>query len=118
MVSNISNVFKWFHQKGLIANSSKSHFLISPYEAKSIQIQNSYIKASFSEDLLGVKFDSNLTFHEHIINLCSKANKNLSALSRVSKNMGIKNGCILMQCYIFSQFSYCLLIWIRHSRSL
>ena len=76
--SKATNVFKWFHENSLIANSSKSHFLISPNETKSIQIQNSYIQAS-----------SNLTFHDHIISLCSKANKKLSALSRASKYMGI-----------------------------
>ena len=68
--SNVTNVFKWFHENGLMANSSKSHFLISPYETKSIQIQNSCIKASSSEELLGIKIDSNLTFHDHIISLC------------------------------------------------
>ena len=87
--SKATNVFKWFRENGLIANSSKSHFLISPNETKSIQIQNSYIKASSSEELLGIKIDSNLTSHDHIISLCSKANKKLSALSRASKYMGI-----------------------------
>ena len=68
--SKVTNVFKWFHENGLIANSSK----ISPYETKSIQIKNSCIKASCSEELLRIKIDSNLTFHDHIVCLCSKAN--------------------------------------------
>ena len=76
--SKVTNVLKWFHEKGLMANSSKNHFLISPYKTKSIQIQKSCIKASSSEELLGIKIDSNFTFHDHIISLCSKANKKLS----------------------------------------
>ena len=116
--SKVTNVFKWFRGNGLIANSSKSHFLISPYETKSIQIQNSCIKASSSEELLGIKIDSNLTFHDHIISLCSKANKKRSAFSRVSKYMGINKRLILMKSYIFSQFNYCPLVWMCHSRSL
>ena len=67
--SNVTNVFKWFHENGLMANSSKSHFLISPYETKSIQIQNSCIKASSSEELLKIKIDSNVTFHDCIISV-------------------------------------------------
>ena len=55
---------------------------------KSIQIQNSCIKTSSSEEPLGIKIDSNLTFHDHFKSLCSKGNKKLSALSRVSKYMG------------------------------
>ena len=116
--SNVTNVCKWLHENGLMANSSKSHFLISPYETKSIQIQNSCIKASSSEELLRVKIDSNLSFHDHIKSLCSKTNKNLSALSRVSKYMGINKRRILIKIIIFSQFNYCPLVWMCHSRTL
>ena len=80
MESNASKVLKCSHENGLMADSSKSYFLISPYETKSIQIQNSCIKTSSSEELLRIKTDINLTFHGHIISLCSKANKKLSAL--------------------------------------
>ena len=41
--------------------------------------------SSSSEELLGVLIDSELTFHDHITRLCSKANQKLSALARVSK---------------------------------
>ena len=89
MESNIINVFKWFHEIGLMADSSKSHFLISPYETKYLQIQNSCIKASSSEELLGIKTDSDLAFHDHIISSCSKANKEPGALSRISNYVGL-----------------------------
>ena len=78
--SNITDPFKLSHENVLMANSSKNHFLISPYKTKSIQKRNSCIKACVSEELLGIKIDSNLTFHDHIISLCSKANKKLSDL--------------------------------------
>ena len=76
------------------------------------------IKASCCKELLGIKIDSNLTFHDHIIALCSEANKKLSALSRVSKYMDINKRRILMKSYFFSQFNYCPLVWMCHSRSL
>ena len=116
--SKVTNVFKWFHENGLIANSSKSHFLISPYKTKSIKIKNSRIKASSFEELIGIKIDSNLTFHDHIISLCSKANKKLRALSRVSNYMDINKRRILMKSYIFLQFNCYPLVWMCHSRSL
>ena len=81
-------------------------------------MQNSCIKASSSEELLGIKIDSNLIFHDHILSLCSKTNKKLSALSRESKYMGINRRRILMKSYIFSQFNYSHLVWMCHSRSL
>ena len=101
-----------------MANSSESHFLISQYETKSLQIKKSCIKESSSEELHGIKIDSNLTFHDYIISLCSKANKNLSALSRVSRYMGINKRRILMKSYIFSQVNYCHLVWMCLSKSL
>ena len=65
--SNITNVLKWFHPDDLIATCSKSQFLTSLYEAKSMQIQNFCIKVGFSEELLGIKINNNLTFHEYHI---------------------------------------------------
>ena len=114
--SNVTKVFKWFHENGLMVNSSKSNFLISPYETKSIQINYSCIKATSSEKLLGIKIDSNLTFHDLIISFCWKANKKLSTLSGVLKYMGINKRRILMKSYILSQFNYCLLAWMCHTR--
>ena len=107
-------MFRWFHENGLIANSSISHFLMSPFEATSIQIQNSCNKVTFFEELITIKTGSNITFHDHITSLCSKANKKLST----SKHMDINKRWILTKSYIFSQFNYCHLVWICHSSSL
>ena len=84
-------------------------FLISPYEMKSIQIQNSCIQASSSEQLLGMKTDSNLTFHDYIISSCSKPNKKSSAQSRASKYIGIN------KTYI-NEILYFLTIYLLSSR--
>ena len=75
---NVNTLFNWFRQNGLIANSSKSHFLTSPYERRTLKIHDSIITSSSSEELLGVLIDSELTFHDHITRLCSKANQKLS----------------------------------------
>ena len=105
--SNVTKIFEWFHENGLIANSIKNHFLISPYETKSIKMQNLCIKASFSEEVPGTKIDSNLTFHEHITSLCSKANEKLNLLSRVLKYMGIKKMAYINEIIYFP--TICLL---------
>ena len=53
-----------------------------------------------------------------IILLCSKANEKISALPKVSKYIGINKRRILMKSHIFSQFNYCPLVWMWHSRRL
>ena len=64
---NVNTLFNWFRQNGLIANSSKSHFLTSPYERRTLKIHDSIITSSSSEELLGVLIDSELTFHNHLL---------------------------------------------------
>ena len=69
-------------------NTDKCHFIISYNDSSEIKIGNSLIKSSNCEKLLGVKIDTKLTFHDHIKDLCRKANNNLCALGRVTPYMG------------------------------
>ena len=103
---NVNTLFNWFRQNGFIANSIKSHFLTSPFERRPLKIRDSIITSGSSEELLGVLIDSELTFHDHITRLCSKANKKLSALARVSKYLTLSKRRLLMSSYITSQFNY------------
>ena len=43
----INNIFAWFKKNGLVANSGKSHFLVSPYEKISLKILGSTIESIF-----------------------------------------------------------------------
>ena len=114
---NVNTLFNCFQQNGLIANSGKSHFLTSAYEKRYLKIHDSIITSSFSEDLLGILIDSELTFDDHITRLCSKANQKLSALARVSKYVTLQNWHLLMSSYVNSQFNYCPLVWMIHNRT-
>ena len=62
--------------------------------------------------------DSNLSLSEHVTYLCATANRKLHALSRVFKYASLKKRRIFMKSFIISQFSYCPLIWMTHSRGL
>ena len=65
---------------------------------------------------MGVLIDRELTFHDHITRLCSKANQKFSALARVSKYMALQKRRQFMSSYITSQFNYYPLVWIIHNR--
>ena len=99
-------------------NSGKSHFLVSPYQKISLKILDSTVESSPCEELLGITIDSELTFHKHIISLCSKANQKLSALARKAKYLTIDKRETLLNSFITAQFNYCSLIWMCHSRTL
>ena len=100
------------------ANADKCHLLVSSDENCTAKIEDFSIKNSTKEKLLGVKFDSNLSFENHVISLCKKASQKLHAFARISHYMDLNKGRILMKAFIISQFSYCPLISIFHSRDL
>ena len=99
-------------------NADKCHLLVSSDESCTDKIEDFNIKSSTEEKLLGVKFDSNLSFESHITSLCKKASQKLHALARISHYMDLNKRRNLMKAFITSQFSYCPLIWMFHSRNL
>ena len=83
-----------------------------------IGIRNEIIEAQRTVKLLGVKIDNKLKFNEHISSICKKANLKIHALARISHLMNTEKLRLLMKAFIESQFAYCPLIWMFHSRSL
>ena len=101
------------------ANPDKFHLLLSdPDEELSINIDNFEIKNTHCQKLLGITLDNKLKLNTHVTNLCRKASQKLHALSRVSHYMTHKQRKIIMQSFILSQFGYCPLVWMLHSRKL
>ena len=54
----------------------------------------------------------------NVTKLCKKAGQKLHALARISNLMSLEKRKLLMNSFISSQFSYCPLIWVCHSRKL
>ena len=52
-----------FHMK---ANANKYHLLVSSVESRTAKIEDFNIKNSTKEKLLGVNFDSNVSFESHV----------------------------------------------------
>ena len=83
--SILSDITQWFMNINLKANAGKFHLFLSPYEDKTIKVENYVIKSRGVEELIRVTIDRNLNFKEHILSLCKESNRKLHALSRVSK---------------------------------
>ena len=113
-----SRLFKWFNDNQMKANPEKCHLLLNSSSTWTITLEGNDILNSKCEKLLGVNFDCGLSFKEHITTICKKASNKLHALSRVSPYMSIKKKKTLMNAFFLSQFSYCPIIWMFHSRSL
>ena len=79
-------------------------------------LANYKIANSNSEELLRVVIDSEVTFAKHIENLRRKTNQKLHALARVANFMTLEKHRLFIKTFAFSQFNYCLFVWICHSR--
>ena len=100
------------------ANLNKFHSLLSTTDAFNFEISETVIRNSNSKKLLGVTFDNKLKFEKHIITICQRANRKLNALARPTPYMELGKRRILMNAFFNSQFNYCPVIWMCHSRAL
>ena len=110
----------WFENNYMKLNEEKCHFLISGNinEHLWVKVGDAVIWESQKEKLLGVTIDKKLTFNNHVSTLCNKTGKKVTALSRLVKFMPFTKRKLLMKTFIESQFSYCPIIWMFHSRKL
>ena len=112
-------LFQWFNNNAIKINPEKSHLILSnPNTEISALINEKHISNENNVKLLGVIIDNRLTYTKHVSNLCQKASKKLHALYRVASYMGMEKRRLLMKSFIQSQFGYCPLIWMLHSRKL
>ena len=109
----------WFHDNYLKMNLDKCKLLVSNHSNEiSLNIDQQLITGSKSVKLLGITIDNKLSFDEHISKLCKKASLKLHALSRVSSYFSSDKLKVILKAFIESQFGYCPLIWMFHSRAL
>ena len=80
-------------------------------------IENEQIRNSSCERVLGVLFDSKLTFQSHMDNICKEASQKLNAISRITPYMHFNKKRLTVNAFFMAQFNYCLLIWMHHNRT-
>ena len=115
---NTNELVNWFQNNYMKSNEDKNHLIITNCDKGSAKIGNHTIECSQSVKLLGVQIDNKLNFNEHISKICKNVSKKLHALARISPFMSTKKLRILMKAFIESQFGYCPLIWMFHSRNI
>ena len=86
-------------------NEDKCHLLVAGHRYKTLwaKIGETRIRESKNEELLGFTIYRNLNFNDHIFTLCKKADRKLSALSRISNYMSFeKKKRILLKAFVES----------------
>ena len=67
---------------------------------------------------MGIKVDCGLKFENYLDGVIKKASNKINALSRVTPFMNLSKKKMLMNSFFMSQFSYCPLVWMCHSRTI
>ena len=100
------------------ANDDKCHLIVPNHKDVSVTLGNQFIEAEDSVTLLGVTIDKELSFSDHVLNLLKKGNQKLHGLARISQYVNNEKLKMIMRTFIQSQFNYCPLLWMFHSRTL
>ena len=111
-------LFEWFTNNHIKANQDKCHLLMSALTPISSKVKGYIIRTSDNEKLLAVAVDANLNFNYHLENILKKASKKVHVLARITHYMSIPKSEQLMNSFFTSQFNYCPLTWMCHSRTM
>ena len=77
-----------------------------------LNIDGNQFASEKSVKLLGINFDSKLSFNEHVSSLCKKASNQLKAISRLHRYLGFKEKEELANSFVYTNFNCCPLIWL------
>ena len=102
----------------MVANAGRCHLVTSSNLHVDIRITNTKISNVERVKFLRLNFEGRLNFDYHVNTLLKKAKKKYHSLARVCNYMDAKKRCVLINAFITSQFSYCPLVWMLHSRTL
>ena len=116
--SSTHDLFRGFKENHIKSNPDKYHLLVTTNTLTSVNINGFQITNSTEEKLLGIKFDSKLSFENHISSLCKKASQKLHAVTRIVNYTNLSKRKALIKTFVISQFNYCPLVLMFHSRKL
>ena len=100
------------------ANPDKCHLLVTTNALTFVNMNGFQIANSTEEKLLGIKFDSKLSFENDVLSLCKKVTQKLHALTRIVNCMNLSKRKVLIKTFVISQFNYCPLVGMVRSRKL
>ena len=115
-----NKIIKWIQDSGLVINESKTEVcLFTRFDIKSltVNIGTNVVKVSQQMKILGVTFDSKLTWFNQVCNSITSANKAKQALRIVSKYFTSAELLKLSTAYFYSKLYYGAKVWLMSTLS-
>ena len=113
-----TKLFNWFDNSHMKANPGKCHLLLSTKSPEVVYIDGIQTTSSTAETLLRITIDLELTFENHLSAICNKLSRKINTLRRIANYIPLEKRRIVMKTFVESQFNYCPLIWMFHSRTI
>ena len=114
---------RWFENNYMKLNTDKCRLIVSGYKHEQVwaNIETDLTWEGNDVNILGVAIDRDLKFHKHVLKVCSKANQNLSALSRVTNLLSFsKRGHFLKLLWCLNlntvQFFGCFIVDVQTTK--
>ena len=110
----LDSIFSWFCANRLAVNPSKTEYLLigtskqrSMILNSSIHFQNNALIPSKSARNLGVIFDSELNFKDHISSVCRSSFFQIRQLRQIRSSLDMNSAIILANALVHSKIDYC-----------
>ena len=104
---------EWFDNNLMKANPNKFSFMVlSPFQNEhknvyTLRIADVILTSVLQAPLLGITFDTELTFKPHVLNLIKSANFQLYTLKRLCGFVNTNTKLTILKAFIRSNFTYC-----------
>ena len=115
LIKESETAVEWFNQNKMIVTPDKFQAMLqdkrNANNQSCLKINNQTIKTTNFVKSLGINIDNKLNFDSHISDLCKKTSRQLNALNHLRAYIENKEMEILINSFIYSNFSYCPLVW-------
>ena len=117
LISEAENCVNWFNKNCMQVNAEKFQVMfLKPFRKHidlpmKLTVNECSIDVSNCVKLLGINIDANLNFDKHVNELCRKASRQLSVLTRFKSVFGKKEKMLMYNTFILSCFNFCPVVW-------
>ena len=115
MEKTLEMIIKWLKDSGLEVNEGKTEVCLfhrNDQPLITIKLLGNSVKTKKSMNVLGVLFDSKLTWGPHVAHAICKANKSLYAIRLIKKYFTAEQIKTLLTAYYYSSLYYNSEVWL------
>ena len=121
LCQDLATVCIWFEHNRMKANPDKFQAMFIGSHINSVDVQIKFkdvtLQGAHSINILGVEFDHQLSFSNHIQEICNKTSRQINASMRIKSMLDEKSKLAIYKAFIASNFNYCNCVWAFASKS-